>query len=146
MAKRFSQVLPILAISLALIGCGENSPPPGAPLAKPYVTTGQIKLADGSPLKGGIITFTPVEVETGSQVRYEGAGLVDAHGKYKIGFNANNAGVPAGEYKVTINPRDYQELRGSNSNRIPRVYRERATTPLTRVVKEEDNVFNFDLK
>ncbi len=146
MAKQFLRVLSVLAASLALIGCGENGPPPGPPLAKPFVTTGQIKLADGSPLKGGIITFTPVDIEAGSLIRYEGAGLVDAQGKYKVGFNADNKGVPAGEYKVTINPRDYQELKGSNSNRIPKSYRERGTTPLTRTVKEEENVFNFDLK
>jgi hypothetical protein len=146
MNQRFVRSFPFLILALTLAGCGENSPPPGPPLAKPYVTTGQIKFSDGSPLKGGIITFTPVEVEAGSQVRYEGAGLVDGQGKYKIGFNANNAGVPAGEYKVTISPRDYQELRGSNSNRIPRAYREKATTPLTCTVKEEENTFNFTLK
>jgi hypothetical protein len=146
MAKHIMRLLPVFALVLALVGCGENSPPPGAPLAKPYLTTGQIRLADGSALKGGIITFSPVEVETGSQVRYEGSGLVDAQGKYKIGFNANGAGVPAGEYKVTVYPRDYQELKGSNSSKIPKAYREKATTPLTKTVMEEDNVFNFDLK
>jgi hypothetical protein len=146
MAKYIVRFLCIGALALTSLGCGENSPPPGAPLAQAYLTTGQIRLADGSPLKGGIITFSPVEVETGSQVRYEGSGLVDAQGKYKIGFNANGAGVPAGEYKVTIYPRDYQELKGSNSSKIPKAYREKATTPLTKIVKEEDNVFNFDLK
>jgi hypothetical protein len=145
-AKYAMRLAAVLGLSVVLFGCGENSPPPGAPLAKPYLTTGQIRLADGSPLKGGIINFTPVEIEVGSQVRYEGSGLVDAQGKFKIGFNANDAGVPAGEYKVTIQPRDYQELRGSNSNRIPKAFRSLATTPLTRTVKEEDNVFNFDLK
>ncbi len=146
MAKNIVRLLPVWVLTLTLIGCGENSPPPGAPLAKAYSTTGQIKLGDGSPLKGGMITFSPMEVETGSQVRYEGTGLVDTQGKYKIGFNGDNAGVPAGEYKVTIYPRDYQELRGSNSNSIPKKYREKGTTPLTRTVKAEDNVLNFDLK
>jgi hypothetical protein len=146
MAKHIMQMAGVWGLALAIFGCGENSPPPGAPLAKPYLTTGQIHLADGSLLRGGIITFTPLEIEVGSRVRYEGSGLVDAQGKYKIGFNANNAGVPAGEYKVTVYPRDYQELRGSNSSKIPKNYREQATTPLVRTVKEEDNVFNFDLK
>lgn len=146
MANNGIQIAAICGLALTLTGCGENSPPPGAPLAKPYHTTGQIRLSDGSPLKGGMITFTPVEVEVGSQVRYEGSGLVDAQGKFKIGFNANDAGVPAGDYKVTIYPRDYQELKGSNSSKIPKAFRESATTPLRRTVKEEDNVFNFDLK
>ena len=145
MAKNIGRLLPACVLTLTFIGCGENSPPPGAPLAKAYPTTGQIKV-DGSPLKGGMITFSPMEVETGGQVRYEGTGLVDANGKYKIGFNGNNAGVPAGEYKVTIYPRDYQELKGSNSSKIPKSYREKGSTPLSRTVKEEDNVFNIDLK
>jgi hypothetical protein len=146
MARHTVRFLALCGISLVLTGCGENSPPPGAPLAKPYKTTGTIRLSDGSALKGGMITFTPVDVEVGNQIRYEGTGLVDAQGHYKIGFNANDAGVPAGEYKVSIYPREYQELKGSNSSRIPKAVRESATTTLRRTVKEEDNVFNFDLK
>ena len=132
---------------LALVGCGENRPPAGPPLAKPYLTTGTVKLADGSLLKGGIVTFTPVDVEdSGGYVRYEGSGLVDAQGRYKVGFNANDAGVAAGEYKVSVAPRDYQELKGSNSSRIPKIFQSSGSTPLRRTVKEEDNVFNLELK
>jgi hypothetical protein len=146
MTKHLTRLAVAWGLTLVLAGCGENSPPPGPPVAKPYVTTGQIRLPGGSPLNGGIITFTPVEIEVGSELRYEGAGLVNAQGKYKIGFNGNNAGVPAGEYKVSIAPRDYQELRGSNSNKIPKIYRDQATTPLRKIVKEEENVFDFELK
>ena len=146
MAKQSVPLLIACGLALTLTGCGENRPPPGAPLAKPYLTTGTVRLADGSLLKGGIVTFTPVEVDSGGYVRYEGSGLVDAQGKYKIGFNANDAGVPAGEYKVSVAPRDYQELKGSNSNKIPKVFQSSGTTPLRKTVKEEDNVFNLELK
>lgn len=146
MSKQILVAAAVLGLAVVVSGCGENKPPPGAPFAKPSPAGGNIRLGDGSPLKGGIITFHPVEVEVGDQIRFEGSGLVDAQGKYKIGFNGNNLGVPPGEYKVTINPRDYQELKGSNSTRIPKSYREQSTTPLVRTVKEEDNVFNFDLK
>ena len=146
MSKYTLRLAAVWGLALALTGCGENGPPPGPNLAKPFLTSGQIRLGDGTPLKGGVITFSPVDVEEGGQIRYEGAALVDAQGKFKIGFNGNGAGVAAGEYKVTVEPRDYQELRGSNSSKIPKAYRAKSTTPLTRTVKEEENVFNFDLK
>jgi hypothetical protein len=135
-----------VVIVLAAAGCGENQPPPGAPMAKPSPVQGRILLKGGIPLKGGYVTFTPEEVKIGSQIRYEGAGLVDKAGRYKIGFNADDAGVPPGKYKVTVKPRDYQELPRSNSNRIPRQYREPSDTPLVVTVKEEGNTFNFELR
>ncbi len=135
-----------LILVVALTGCGENQPPPGAPLAKPYPVHGTITFPNKVPLVGGIIYFSPTEVKAGSKIRYEGACLVDAQGNYKIGFNGDGAGVPAGQYKVTILPRDYQELPNSNSESIPPQYREKSQTPLTLTVKEEDNTFEIELK
>lgn len=37
-----------------------------------------MKFADGAALRGGIIYFTPEEIQAGRKLRYEGAGLVDA--------------------------------------------------------------------
>jgi hypothetical protein len=85
-------------------------------------------------------------MQVGSELRYEGAGLVDASGEYKIGFNGDVSGVPAGEYRVTIKPRDYQELARSNSRSIPETYRDSSTTPLKVTVKEESNTFDFVLR
>jgi hypothetical protein len=133
-----------LILAAGTTGC-EKGPPPGPPLATPYRVQGRIKLPNGSLLCGGVIYFTPTQVKAGSKVRYEGAGPVDAQGNYVIGFGGDEAGVPTGEYKVTIKPRDYQELRHSNSAWIPAKYREQSTTPLTVTVKEEDNTFDFEL-
>jgi hypothetical protein len=115
-------------------------------MAKPYPVVGRISFADGSPLVGGVITFTPVKVEAGRKVRYEGSSLVDASGTYKIGFNSDGQGVPEGEYRVTIGPRGYQELPKTNVNRIPQSYTEPSTTPLLVTVKEQDNTFDFVIK
>jgi hypothetical protein len=115
-------------------------------MAQPYPVSGAILFPGNKPLRGGIITFTPIEIKVGGKIRYEGAGQVDAQGRYKIGFNGDGAGVPAGEYKVTVKPRDYQELRNSNSPMIPRRYREPSDTPLTVTVKEENNTFDFELR
>jgi hypothetical protein len=94
-----------------------------------------------------MIYFTPAETKANGLIRYETAALVDLKGNYELGFNGDRSGAPAGDYKVTIMPRDYQELRQSNSNRIPARYREQSTTPLTEItVKEGDNVLDFELK
>lgn len=135
-----------LALAVGVAGCGDNKPPPGAPIAKTYPVHGQVTLPDKSPLRGGIVYFTPVEVKAGSKLRYEGAGQVDAKGQFAIGLNGNGAGVAAGDYKVTVAPRDYMELRNSNSSRIPPAYRDKMNTPLTITVKEDDNVVNLALK
>jgi hypothetical protein len=133
-----------LACIAASLGCSGSAPGPA--LAAPHPVQGQITFPDNTPLKGGIVYFSPTELKDRGLMRYETAGLIDAQGRYKAGFNADDKGAPAGECKVTIKPRDYQELPGSNSNRIPSRYREQATTPLTVTVKEGNNTFNFELK
>ena len=133
-----------LILGSALAGCGKG-PPPGPSIATPYRVQGQIKFPNGTPLRGGVIYFTPVEVKTGGKVRFEGGGPVDSQGRFKIGFGGDEAGVPAGEYKVTIQPRDYKELPNSNSGRIPKHYRELSDTPLRVTVEEKDNTFDFVL-
>jgi hypothetical protein len=150
----YSEVIPMsqrptlftgVVLAIALSGC-EKGPPAGAPMAKPFATQGKITFPNDSPLRGGVVTFIPVEVQAGSEIRYEGAALVDAKGMYKIGFNGDASGVPAGEYMVTIKPRDYQELANSNSGRIPEKYRDQSTTSLKVTVTEQENTFNFVLR
>jgi hypothetical protein len=115
-------------------------------MAQPYPIHGKIKFKDGTPLKGGMITFTPVEAKTGKHVRYEVNGLVDAQGHFKAGLHGTDAGAAAGEYKVTFKPREDMELRGSNSNRIPAKYRADWETPVTVTVKEGENNFDFTIE
>ena len=132
--------------ALGLTGCGSHSPPKGPPVAKAYPVSGTIAFADGSKLVGGMVLFTPVEIETRGKIRYEGAGLVDDQGRFKVGLNGDGAGVPAGEYKVTVAPRDYKELPKSNSRRIPAQYRGKDATPLTITVREQENTVDIVLK
>jgi hypothetical protein len=114
-------------------------------MAQPYPVHGTIKFKDGSPLKGGVVYFTPTEAKVGKKVRYEVSGLVDAQGHFKAGLHGTDAGAPAGDYKVTFKPREALELRGSNSNRIPRKYQEDWETPVTVTVKEGENSFDFTI-
>jgi hypothetical protein len=108
---------------------------------------GKITFADKTPLKGGMIFFTPKVMEIGDgTLRYECADLVDGSGHYTLGFNGDKAGAPPGEYKVWIQPRGYNELKNSNASRIPEKYREVFTTPISVEVKDGDNTFDFELK
>lgn len=136
----------LVGLALGFVGCDSHSPPKGPPVAKPFPVTGTVTFPDGTRLVGGIVVFTPVEMETHGKMRYEGAGLVDDQGHYKIGLNGDGAGVPAGEYKVQVLPREYQELKRSNSSKIPNQFREKSSTPLTLTVKEHDNTFEILLK
>jgi hypothetical protein len=130
---------------LTALGCTGHRPPPGPPMAEQYPVHGKITIK-GQPLIGGVVYFSPAEVETGSgTVRYEVASLVDAQGRYVLGFNGNKKGAPAGTYKVYVTPRDTQELKNSNSRTIPHRCREAKNTPLTAEVKEQENVLNFEL-
>jgi hypothetical protein len=135
-----------LALTLGVLcGCGKGVPA-GPTLSPAHLVHGKITFPDKTPLKGGVIYFTPLDIHGSGGLRYEAAALIDAGGNYKLGFNGDNTGAPTGEYKVTIMPRDYQELPGSNSSRIPKSYHQQATTPLQNVtVKEGDNELNFTL-
>jgi hypothetical protein len=144
MQLRVTRIMAVAVMAAMLSACGKEAP--GPPLATPQPVQGKIALPDRSPLRGGVIYFTPIEVNVGGRLRYEAAGLVDAKGQYKLGFNGDNKGVPAGEYKVTIMPRDYQELANSNSKHIPQKYQQQETTPLIITVNEGDNVLDFELK
>lgn len=146
MSSRWIGGLTRLALAAAAAGCGDGKPPPGPPLAKPSAVHGRIAFADKSPLRGGVVYFTPVEVKAGGKVRYEGASLVDAKGEYKVGFNGDGAGVAPGEYRVWVTPRELNELKNSNSKRIPVAYREPKTTPLTITVGQEENTVDIVLK
>jgi hypothetical protein len=144
MTRRSLCLVAALALAAATAGCRRTATDPGA---TPFPVQGKVTFPDRTPLRGGTITFTPLEVKAGlGKVRYECENLVDAQGRYKMGLNGNERGVPAGEYKVTVQPRDYMELRGSNSNRIPARYRQVASTPLTCTVKEGENTFDVELK
>ena len=146
MCGRLLLLLTALTVTTALPGCWENSRPAGPPLAQAYPVHGRITFADQTPLRGGVVYFTPTEVNEDGLIRYEAASLVDAQGRYKLGFNGDHSGAPAGDCRVSIQPRDYQELPKSNSRQIPVRYRDSLKTPLKVTVKEGENTLNFVLK
>lgn len=136
-------VFPVAA--LILIGC-EKGPPAGAPLGTPSPVSGTVKLADGTPLRGGVIVFTPVEVEVGSRIRYPGEALVDHQGHYKAGLGGSGNGLVPGEYKVSVKGREIGELKDTNITRVPKPLTDPSATTLRITVKEEANTLDIVLR
>ena len=127
-----------------LSGCSRTAM---APMALPHHVHGRVVFSDRTPLKGGVIAFVPKETRAeGGLVRYECENLVDRQGTYKLGLNGNERGIPTGEYKVILKPREINEVKNSNSKRIPLRYRDTSRTPLTYNVREGDNTFDIELK
>jgi hypothetical protein len=126
-------------------GCGENGPPAGAPMGTPTPVQGKV-LLPGGPLKGGIVTFHPVEIEVGSKIRFEGGALVDAKGEYVAGRNGDGKGLVPGEYIVTVGPREVGELPGSNSKSVPKVFQEKKTSTLKITVTESESKYDIVVK
>ncbi|MBN9122551.1 MAG: hypothetical protein J0I06_25960 [Planctomycetes bacterium] len=144
MLLRTSFLFPVLLTLVA--GCGEKGPPPGAPIGTPSPVHGKVTLPGGTPMKGGVVNFYPVESESGGKLRYDGGSLVDAKGEYTAGRNGDGKGLVPGEYIVTVGPRELGELPGSNSNTVPQAYREKKTSTLKITVAESDNKIDIVVK
>ncbi|OWK37735.1 hypothetical protein FRUB_06855 [Fimbriiglobus ruber] len=135
-----------LAFLAAVSGCGEKGPPPGAPIGTPSPVHGTVTFEDGTPLKGGIVMFYPVQAEAGSKLRFDGASLVDAQGKYTAGRNQDGKGLVPGEYVVTVDSREVGELPGSNAARVPASFRDKKSSSLKITVDEKDNKIDIRMK
>ena len=53
--------------------------------------------------------------------------------------------APVGEYKVVFTPREVDELKGSNSSKIPKIARDKSTTTVMATVKDGDNVIDLEI-
>ena len=132
-----------LALGSILTGC--NKANQRAPYAEPHPVHGSVTFSNKTPLKGGMITFTPKDSKSGvgGQI-YEVAGLVDAKGNYELTMPMYGDGAAIGVYQVKIEPRE-GEIPGSNSNKIPKQYTG-YESPLEATVVEGDNKIDFVLR
>ena len=136
----------VIGFCYLLTGCGENGPPSGAPLGTPSPLHGKVTFADGTPVKGGLINFLPVEVEVGRKLRFDGASLINAQGEYVAGRNLDGKGIVPGDYIVTVIPREVGELPGSNSSQVPKQFQDKQTSTIKITVEEKDNAIDIVLK
>ena len=91
--------------------------------------------------------------------RLGGSGPTDQSGKFTIGENGKNTGLPAGEYKVTFSQtlvKGKPTLAGSGGKKeekvptekeaVPDDYRDPQKTPVTATIGSGTNNFTFDIK
>ncbi|WP_339746967.1 carboxypeptidase-like regulatory domain-containing protein [uncultured Rubinisphaera sp.] len=117
--------------------------------------TGKVTL-DGNPLAEALVTFTPVDTESGNT----SSGTTDATGTYELHYSGENMGAIPGEHKVTIivgegatptfpegvdpdnlSPQERQKYTAPAV--IPAKYNSEST--LTETVKSGPNTINFEL-
>jgi hypothetical protein len=110
---------------------------------------------DGAPAPLVFVKFHPPS--PGSSAG--GSGRADPTGKFTIGEDGKNTGLPSGEYKVTFSQtllNGRPDVGGSGGKKAERVsgeregvaddYRDPQKTPITATIGSGTNNFTFDIK
>jgi hypothetical protein len=135
-----------MLLPVALLGC--DSEP------SRYAATGAVTM-DGVPAPLVVVSFRSDDPKS----RLGGSGPTDQSGKFTIGENNKNSGLPAGEYKVTFSQtlvKGKPTLAGSGGKKeekvptekeaVPDEYRDPQKTPITATIGSGTNNFTFDIK
>ncbi|MCI0702796.1 MAG: carboxypeptidase-like regulatory domain-containing protein [Planctomycetia bacterium] len=88
--------LALLIPLIALAGCAGGKHP----------VRGIVTLDDGSPLTKGLVVFE--RIDGGPPVSARGE--IGADGRYELSTDTPGDGVPAGKYKVLVNPLDLSDV------------------------------------
>ena len=85
-----------VCLAVALPGCGPRM----------YPVRGTVTLEDGTPLAKGLVIFERVDGGPPLTAR----GDIQADGRYELSTETPGDGVPAGRYRVSINPLDTSDV------------------------------------
>ena len=123
----------LILISLLVAGCG-----PGNGMAR---VTGTVTLG-GQPLESATVEFLPAD-DQGAPA----SGHTDAQGRYELMYTYDTAGIPPGEYIVSIRTEEtFFDDQGNERERQERVpARYNAQTELKRTVEPGGNTIDFGL-
>jgi len=110
---------------------------------------------DGAPAPLVLVKFIPASPDSTAG----GGALADPAGKFTIGEDGKNTGLPSGEYKVTFSQTlengkpTFGGSGGKQSERVPGEkeavaddYRDPRKTPITAAIGRGSNNFTFDIK
>lgn len=136
----------LLLPCLALVGCGSE---PSRYAAKGTVTI------DGVPAPFVVVKFRSEDPKATTG----GTGATDPAGKFVIGEDGKNTGLPAGDYKVTFSQTlvngkptlagsggKKQEKEKTEKEAIPADYRDPQKTPHSATIGGGANDFAFEIK
>ena len=137
-----------LLLGVSLVGCS------GEPSRRGV--EGTVKI-DGVPAPLTAVRFFPTDPN--ADPRSANTATTDNNGAWSLNQEGKNAGLPVGEYKVTFSQtlvRGKAVLGGSGGKKserlagetegVPEIYRNVATTPETAHVSSSSTLFNFELK
>jgi hypothetical protein len=128
-------------------GCSSEAPR--------YPVSGTIAI-DG--VAAGLTTVRFLPTDPNVDPRFAGMTMADNTGKFSIGADGKNTGLPAGEYKVTFTQTvdsSGKPIVGSGGKKseavagkeaVPTAYRDAKTTPIIVQVGRNSNTFTFDIK
>jgi hypothetical protein len=132
--------------SVTVLGCSSER--------SRYAATGTVTM-DGAPAPLVVVRFHP----GASDPTAGGSGPTDPTGKFTIGEDGKNTGLPSGEYKVTFSQtlvKGKPTLAGSGGKAAEKVptekeavaddYRDPQKTPVTATIGSGINNFTFDIK
>jgi hypothetical protein len=120
-----------------------------------YPVSGTVAIG-GAPAGLTVVKFLPSDPNVDS--KHAGSTMADSDGKFSIGGDGKNTGLPAGEYKVTFSQTvtaGGKPIVGSGGKRsepvagkeaVPSEYRDVKTTPITVQVGRDSTTFAFDIK
>jgi hypothetical protein len=136
----------VMFLSVIVLGCSSET--------SRYAATGTVTL-DGAPAALVVVRFHPVVANSSPG----GSGPADAAGKFTIGENGKNTGLPSGDYKVTFSQtlvKGKPTLAGGGGKKAEKLptekeavadeYRDPQTTPVTASIGSGSNNFTFDIK
>jgi hypothetical protein len=121
-----------------------------------YPVTGTVTI-DGAPAGHATVKFIPAE--PGTDPKHGGLVTADAEGKFSLGEEGKNTGLPAGSYKVAFSQalingkasvggsggKASERLPGETDG-VPESYRDPKTTPVTATVGPGSTTFTFEIK
>jgi hypothetical protein len=119
----------------SLAGCGPKIPSNLGPIVP---VQGKVTL-DGQPLKGGNVTFHPLDHDEklGTPL-----GVIDLEGNYSM-VSYDRKGAPVGKYRVTIDTGGEDK---AQDRLVDPIYADRQNSPLTITVQENAPAGDYDLK
>jgi len=118
--------------ALFCLGCGPRNNPH---FEKTTPVSGQVTLANGSLLRGGLITLHPKD-----GTKSESRGTIGQDGRFTLGTYKVNDGAMPGQYTVTVEPIVYDKqgnMRPDRSLGIPPKYTSADSSDLTVEIKDE---------
>jgi len=137
----------LLAGLLGVVGCRTADSD-----EKLIPTSGNVKI-DGEAAPNATVTFIP----QGNTGGHGGSGTTDTAGHYQLASPHGKAGLPAGEYKVTVSRRlnrdgsppapNEMPIESQARETLPAKYHDKDKTELSATLTADDKrSFDFDLK